>query len=634
MNRIFKWGFSFVFLFCLLTGSVKGQISTEQIFPETTQAYFAITDVQTLKNQWPKTSFGKILNMPGFDTFRQSLQAQVERDWTTRFGLKLRDVLALPSGEVGIGLIANPGQKPGYAMIMDIADKREMVNDFLTKIIKETTAAQNGEARRERLIIGNQTVEATVLVIPPSANYSETRTVYYVQLPSLLIITDQKYLSEIILQRLDGQIAHSILDLPTYQMIMKRCISDRSASDRPHIKFYANPLEAGEAIRALSELSETERNKVSTYSILAKQGFNGIKGVGGIYDMASENFDAVWRIMVYIPEAPTLSLRMLAFENVKGFGLPPWVGTDTATMSQLSINSMELFNNIGPVIDEALETEGAWNDIIVSLEKDENGPQVNLASDLIAHLDNQIIKTTNFDKPLTDKSANFFVAIPLKPSADNGTPNDSIVKNVLHRMFDTDPEFVKTPYKDDVIWTYAPKKKENKKSNSPLRTRINSEPGSPTDTKSDSFQAAFCVLSGYLFIASDSKYLCKTIESTLAGKVKSIQNSTMFHKVMGIIDKDTETTGRFIQGYLYYKDGYELLYNLYRQGKFSESQTFLARFIRALTPTRSMPESPLKIDASTLPPFESFQNLIGEGGYWGRVESNGWFIKGFTLGKE
>ncbi|MDO5581535.1 MAG: hypothetical protein Q4G69_10390 [Planctomycetia bacterium] len=581
-----------------------------------------------------KTTLYQELQRPSFEAFRKSLQTHVEKTWTTRFGMTVRDVLQLPSGEVGFALIAYPGKKPGYTLIMDITDKKNEVNAFMSAIIRDTTATRNGEAKKEMLAIGNQLLESTVLVLPPDENYPTVRTIYYVQLPSLLLVADQKYLMEVLLERLGGQSQQkSLSQTDAYQMIIKRCSSDRALENSPHVKFFVNPLEAGEAVRSLSVLTEQERSKPSPYSILAKQGFDGIKGVGGILDLASEGYESVWRVMAYIPEAPTLSLKMLSFQNVKGFIVPPWMNIDAARTTFLYADVLTAFDNFGPLFDEFLGENGTWNDVLLSLEKDENGLQVNLRNDLFALLENNIAVMTNYNKPVDEKSTRYVASIPIKPGSE------AKVAAILHRMFDADPDFIKEEFNNDVIWNYVPQQKDPNQarpSSSRLRARRGGvlPPDLPARKPAEgSRKTAFCVSSGYLFAGNNAEYLRFVISETAAGNMKSIGAAPLYNKVLAIVDKETEQTGRFLQGYVLNQEGFELNYNLCRQGKLTGSNTVFARCLRALTPKQSKNAEPM-FDGKTLPPFDEFKEKLGPSGYWGRVESNGWFFKGFSMSSE
>lgn len=624
----------FLLTFFVICGTVRAQISTETIFPETTQAYVAVTNTKQMQKQWNKTIYGEMISRPDFDAFRKALQEYTSKNWTSRFGMKLSDVINLASGEVGIGLIAAPGQQPGYVMIMDCAGNEEAVNEFLASVVRDTTATRNGEAGRERFVINNQPVDATVLTLPADSKNSKIRKVFYVQFPNMLITSDQRQLVEVILQRLAGQTQTCLGTVEAYQKTIQRSVSDRQSKDPALIKFFVRPLEAGEAARSMQNLSEEERAKPSTFSILAKQGYNGIKGIGGVCDLAQEGQEVVWRAMAYVPEPPELALKMLAFENRKEFAQPKWITTRVNGSSLVYIHTNELFANFGTLFDEFLETEGAWNKILVELESDENGPKINVEKDLIAWLENDLSLANIYKKPMNDDAARFVLSIPIK---EGGADQ---VQQVLHKMFDTDPEFQKEPFANDIIWIYTPKEKADKNQARSGSARV---PGRsvrrPRSSENDNVAAsgsakgAFGIAYNCLFISSDASILKQTITEAGNASVPSLMSTAEAQNILAQIVKDTEMTGRFLQKINLNVDGAEENYNLYREGKLPQSQTFIGRFLKTLTGDQE-PDPAKKFDGSTLPPFDSIRNDIAPSGAWGRVESNGWFFKGFTTRKQ
>lgn len=635
MRTIEKRILMFLLAFFVICGTVRAQISTETIFPETTQAYVAVTNTKQMQKQWNQTIYGEMLSRPDFDAFRKALQEYTNKNWTSRFGMKLSDVINLASGEVGIGLIASPGQQPGYVMIMDCAGNEEAVNEFLASVVRDTTATRNGEAGRERFVINNQPVDATVLTLPADSKNTKIRKVFYVQFPNMLIISDQRSLVEVILQRLAGQTQTCLGTVEAYQKTIQRSLSDRQSKDQALIKFFVRPLEAGEATRALQNLSEEERAKQSTFSILAKQGFNGIKGIGGVCDLAQEGQEVVWRAMAYVPEPPELALKMLAFENKKEFVQPKWITTRINGSALIYVRTNDLFANFGTLFDEFLETEGAWNKILVELETDENGPKINVEKDLIAWLENNLSTANIYKKPMNDDAARFVLSIPIK---QGGTEQ---VRQVLHKMFDTDPEFQKEKFANDIIWIYTPKQKLDKNQARSGSARVpGRSPRRPRSDESDKGNAApgtakgaFGIAYDCLFISSDADILKQTITESDNAAAVPLMNTAEAQSIMAQIVKDTEMTGRFLQKINLNVDGAEENYNLYRQGKLPQSKTFIGRFLKSLSGDNEQ-DPAKKFDGSTLPPFDTIRNDIAPSGSWGRVESNGWFFKGFTARKQ
>ena len=136
-------------------------------------------------------------------------------------------------------------------------------------------------------------------------------TAWYVAL-QLLIATDQKYLAELLLSKLAGSADPALDSRPEYQAIFARCGQDSSVKEAPQIRFFVNPMLAGEAIRSLVPAEELKGK--SPFAVLSNQGFDGVKGVGGTMDFTDGQYEFVYRVKVYI-EPPTKALRMLSFER-------------------------------------------------------------------------------------------------------------------------------------------------------------------------------------------------------------------------------------------------------------------------------------------------------------------------------
>ncbi|MDO4587632.1 MAG: hypothetical protein Q4C95_10090 [Planctomycetia bacterium] len=629
--KILKMGiFSFFFLILFSGTTIRGQLSTDRIFPEATKGFFAISDVNELEQKWGETQLAQLISDSAFDDFRVSLRTQLENAWTTRFGMKLSDLLTLPSGEIGGGLIALPGRKPGFALVMDITGNQEAVNQFLIKLSRKISSSKKGEVKKERFVIDKKAVDATVFVFPPSDDCPVVRSAYYINLGTILVVCDQQYLAELLLTRLAGKTQNSLCDVPAYLATIERCLENGNETS-PLVRYFICPLEFGEAVRSISNLSQEERNKISPFNALAKQGFSGIQGVGGILNFACDNYETIWQTKVYIPEPSQLSLKMLSFFNVDELSPPIWIDHQASCCSFLTLDVLTFFNNFGPVFDEFLETEGAWNDILDSLEKDKNGPQVNLRTELIAHFGSYFSRMTFFPENARETGGKVVFALDIKPGKDQA------VAETLHRMFDTDPEFKQISFGDDVLWQYVPLKKQRRStrinSNQVPRPNVASQPVSDEETILKN--GVFCVSSGFLFVANDAEYLGQLIKNADEGKIQPITNNEQYQKIKDIIQQNTKEVGHFIEGYSNNSEGIRVNYELYRSGKISEGTLLSSRILRMLLKSPDqLPTEEIDVDPTQLPPFEQIQHHLGIGGYYGTVEEDGFFFKGFSLRKQ
>lgn len=642
--RKLKTGIFLIFFSQLfLTGSTLfAQIKTDRFFPDSTQIYVAVSDVKELAESWRKTQLSETISDPKFDAFRTSLRAQIEESWPNRLGLKISDFADLPSGEIAGGLIAPPGKRPGFAVMMNVSGNSAEVKEFLVRLIRQTTAAKLGEATQEKIVVGSQSVDATVLTFPPDKNHETVRKAYYVALPQILLATDQKYLAEILLRKLAGDTKNLLVDRPEYQAILKRCEDDSATEKESQIRFFVNPLAAGEAIRSLTP-PELLKGR-SPFDILANQGFDGIKGVGGTINFASENFEVVYRTKVYVPEPPVRALKIFAFNNVEKLTPPAWVGENAIRYTTVNLNALTAFNNIGPLFDEFLETEGAWNDILDSLEKDKRGPQVNLRSDLFANFGRNFSSTNAFDPERLDEGEKFVFSLNILEG------KEAAVSEALHRMFDSDPDFKQIDLDGADFWQYAPRQKTEQTSSRHQSTRPTRPSARPTAARLTTAEpgpeaeiikgGVFGVANSCLFVSNDAQYLRAKLQTTANGSSSSIVDSPWHQRAVEILDAETaKTNGLFIQGYGRNVDGLRANYELFRQGKTPEGKTLTSKLVNAIINApdqagNAQKQRLPKIDGSTLPPFDEIVDKIGFNAFFGALEDDGYFYKGFSVRPE
>ncbi len=655
----------FLSLLCFFLTSAtlfaQQQIKLDRYFPDSTQIYVSIADVKTLTEHWRETQLSQTLSDPMFDEFRESLKAQIRKAWPNRLGLDFSDFSKLPTGEIGGGLVAVPGKKPGYAVMMNVDGNASEVNEFLAKLIRQVSESKRGSATKERIVVGAQSVDATVLTFPTDKEHPVARTVYYVALPQILIATDQKYLAELLLRKLAGdKQQNSLYSRPEYQAIFARCAKDAGSEDVPQIRFFANPLLAGEAIRSLAN-SEASKTR-SPFDVLAKQGFDGIKGVGGTIDFSSENYEMVYRVKLYVPQAPTRALRVLAFNNVASLEPPSWVGENATRYTVFNINALTAFNNVGPLFDEFLETEGAWNDVLDSFETDKLGPQVNLRADLFANFGRQLSSTNAFDPEKPDEGEKFVFSLNILEG------KEKTVADALRKMFETDPDFKRVELAGSEFWKYAPGQggaAANSSAKTPTRPSASRPGARPAPTRPQSRAAhavdaaaakikrptaetvpepgretelieggVFGVANGSLFVSNDAQYLQKKL---MEPDDSSITDNPFHQRALNFLAKEPAArNGVFVQGFGRNVDGFRENYELFRQGKTPEGKTLSAKIFNAiLTPAGEKKTREPKFDGSALPPFdESLVEKIGFNFFYGVVEEDGHFIKGICARPE
>ncbi len=105
-----------------------------------------------------------------------------------------------------------------------------------------------------------------------------------------------------------------------------------------------------------------------------------------------------------------------------------------ASYTTLYWDMLKAFDNFGPLFDGFLEQEGIWKDVVESMEKDPDGPQINIRSEFFSLLGQRVTSIVDPQLPATPDSARYLIAFEI---AD---PNN--LKRVLEAMkkaFANDP---------------------------------------------------------------------------------------------------------------------------------------------------------------------------------------------------
>ena len=200
----------------------------------------------------------------------------------------------------------------------------------------------------------------------------------------------------------------------------------------PQIRWFIHPLGYAEAARAATPEGQRRKGK-SILEVMRNQGVAAIQGVGGFVDFAAEDYEMVHRTAVYAPPGKPYekAMKMLVLPNEDDFAPQPWVPRDIATYTTLYFDILNAFDNFGSLFDELFGQgeKGVWEDVLESLEKDPNGPQIDLREDLIEHLGQRVCVLTDYQLPITTTSERLLFAIEAKDPKAVAAAIEKLMKN-------------------------------------------------------------------------------------------------------------------------------------------------------------------------------------------------------------
>ena len=648
-------------MLCVSVPAVSAQVAAETIFPDTTKGFVVIGSLKDLADRWKQTQFGQLMQDPIMDSFKEDLGRQLDEGMANRFGLTLDGIEKLPSGELAVGMIAIPGKMPGFVFTMDVTDRLKETENYLERLTKKLVDA--GTKQSEETFEGCKMnvftfpgrEEAARAVPPPRVGprgvvrpvenqASPERKVYYIIHEDHLLVSDQSHLLKLICDRMETPGKDSLSSVEDYQFVKQRCDDDLPPDSPVLIRWYIEPLHYGESMRSLLQAPAVDRrkNKPSVFTVLKEQGFDAIRGVGGVVGIKCEDKEVVSRTFIYAKKPFRLAMQMLAVPDGTDFTSPDWIPADIARSTQLYLDPITIFDNIGPLFDAWIDEPGVWEDIIEGLKVEPKGPQIDIRNELFVHLGQRAIGMTRYTLPITTTSESIVFAIKLQPDKDKE------VAKALEKLFIKDSDMERKEYKSHVLWIRKPPEDAIKPFAPPTGPPIGGKQAPPQQQRRAINNAAAepqplfpngaftATKEGYLFIGTNGECLVDILDR-LDTKGTTIKDEEEFKDVelvfadFGITDKP-----RFLQFFARTDETLRPTYEMIRQGKLAQSQAVFAQVINALfgPADEAEPARTKTFDGSNLPEFDKIRHHFGPTGFYGVSEDDGFFFKGFLLEKK
>ncbi|MBN2579902.1 MAG: hypothetical protein JXB10_13015 [Pirellulales bacterium] len=647
----------------------------EYYLPSTSQGFLAISQVEVLIEHYDRTELGKLTSDPVMEPFTQDLRRQFENRWSgvhQRLGLTLQDLRDLAGGEVSVALI-KPDEDPlkevnrdadspiedndcsAMALLVDATGKTDVVRkkiEELKKFFKEEGATQ------QEITVEKTPVLQFTLPIPeaernasaspfggsaPPAGQNASdagessgpkpkRTLYFL-VGDLFGAADDVEVVRGILARIGGREGDALADVPGYQKVVARCRADFDGD--PQIRWFMNPVGYASAMRAATPKEKRRKGK-SLLEVLRNQGFTGVKGIGGFASFSAEGFDLIHRTAVYAPRPYEKSMKMLDFFNREDFAPQPWVPRDIATYTTFYFDVLNAFDNFDSLFDELYGggDRGLWQKTLRDLKEDPNGPQIDLREELIKLINQRVTILTDYHTPIELNSERILVALEVSDEkaaaraidkamrGDRGTKLQEINGLQIWEIVDEEvDEFMPPPEVD--LGNGVPRLTPE----TPKTKLLAREEGPPPLFP----HAAITVTKGHLFIASHPDFLLKILQPRESREL--LINDLDYQMVADQIAW-LKPEKACLHVYSRTDEEYRPTYELVRQNKMPESENMLARLLNSLFGEgKNDGKRQAKLDGSKLPEYDVVRRYLRPAGMQVTAEKDGWFLKGFTLGK-
>lgn len=604
------------------------------ILPDSTQGMVAVDDLPQLLERWTRTSLAELQHDEAMQPFLNSQREAIEERLATaglRTGLRLADIRDAVSGELVLAWMRFDDRQRPYSVAM-LADTRGRDAQRQAMVTKVDEALRGRDATVSTVQLSGQQV--TQYTLPQKRGQLIVERLLVSTLDGRLIISDRPETMQTLIVAARQGMPDGLAAAADYRGVfseLEDSSADAAAPAEAMLQWFARPI--GMAMIARDAAGVDRGRQVDVLKLLRNQGFDAIQAAGGRIQIATENHDLLHRSFILAP--PTVSgperykeaARMLAFPNGPMGDPPGWVLPSVATFFQAHWKMEEAFWAAETLVDEAFG-EKIFRKVIEDIRDDEEGPQIDLANDVVANFDdNLLILTDNrIDEGKTSERA--LGAIRLK--------NPAVVAKAINGAMEGDPDVYQVDYDAHLIWEIRPGEAAAPGFEVDGFPDFGfDEPEPPAEEEAEPLleKWALTVYGNHLLVASHAELLVEIIEHEKQGG-ETLASAPEFQRVREAINAlggETRAMERIVRTDLAWRVKYELL----RQEKFLESDSMLATLLRRArerTETAA-PADPLKIQTNQLPPFAEIRHHLQPGGGFTRTEENGWSSTHFLLRK-
>ncbi len=627
---------------CLLTASTAiAAPSAASIVPANTVGFVSIENTPDFLDRWDRTQIGRLSQDPTMRPFVEQIERRINGQFggvEKRLGVTLEDFRAAASGEAALAVIESDDEKqPGRVVaLIDATGRDAQADALLAKIDARLT--ERGATKREK---GGLTVYN--LPAEPK-NKLPARTAAVFKEAGLVVAVEGERLGLGMLERIKAGSADASLEsIAAYQETQQRA-RRAAAGGSTSLAWFIAPFEYEAAMRepvAKGDLPEGE----DTLAILAEQGFSAIKGIGGLIAVAATpDRDFVHHTFVYAPPKPgtegkpaaekyDLAMRMLDLPNNNAplsADKPPvedWAPRQVASYKTLHLDLQNAFKHLDTLFN-AFTYDGAFETTITAWEKDYYGPKVRVRDEVVPYLGKRVVVMTDYTLPITPECERYLIAIDVT--------DEAALRDPVNRWLKNEPGAIRQDLQGVEYWELGAEDEGLELDDiDPLAPLDEPAPARGDRPERVLRRAAVCLHQGRLVMASDADFLRQALFGVSPGE--SLANSSDLRETVAAL-KEIAPGERCAWTFARNDEAFRPTYELIREGKMPESQTFFGRLLNRMLTSEEDREvdalRPQKVDGSRLPSFELARRYFGPSARSVRSEDDGWLVSGVVLSKD
>ncbi|SMP51365.1 hypothetical protein SAMN06265222_103263 [Neorhodopirellula lusitana] len=415
-----------------------GYLSAIKIMPADAAGVVMVPDMPGLCEAWQKTTLHALGNDASMQPLMEASLGAEGGLWSQvgdKVGVRPKDLYEIGSGEVVLAWLPfeNDRRQPScLCVVADIRGKVDAASNVLDRI--DADLKKNGATRADVDHRGQ-----VVRVYQPKTRPGQLKIeeVVIALTGERVIAADrQSVVTELLDAISDGGRESSLAKDEVYQSVIKQ-VAERTEIQTPgtNLDWFVRPLAMGRIIRDVAKVDRG--NKVKILNLLEDQGFDAIKAMGGTVIVAQEDFDLLHRGYIYAPPVTNkpdryrLAARILQFPNGDLYNLPGWIPASTASVTQVNWKLESAFWAIESLVDEAFNDQ-IFRPTIDGIREDEEGPQIDIAKNVLPNLGEHLVLLTDNTSPVTVDSERVLVAIEIR--------DEEAIRAAVEKAMEVEPD--------------------------------------------------------------------------------------------------------------------------------------------------------------------------------------------------
>jgi len=613
--------------------------ASEKIFPATTRGWVSISHGPEFRERFDRSQYGLLLKDPSMKPFIESVRKEIEASnggRLGRLGLTLDDLLEVAGGEYALGAVESSTGKLATVVLVDTTGHEAEARGLIEKM-NQRMVEQKGTK-----IAANGGDPLTVYQLPASENSGRSgdQRVAFALAGNALVVGDDPALLTQVIGTLGQGRGDCVGSLPAFGAVMGRC-QNQVPTTAAAVRWYVDPLPLAKAYQVTNPPRE-KRKGPDYVAILGRQGFDAVKGAGGVVVFDDGGHAMRHHTMVYAPplagrqpdsaERFDLAARMLQFPNVEDIGPQPWVPRDVSGWTSLQFDLKNAFVTVESLVDDIVGEKGVYDDVIASVKEDPDGPQIDLEKDLVGCLGNRMTLVTDHATPIGEDSERLLIAV-------EAVDPERVAATVAKSM-SIDPDMAKIEVQGNVAWELI----DRSMAIPQLEVELPGVAVPQADHDDDAHRrraklrdreekllphSVVTVAQGHLFVASHRDILERVLATQ--GGVESLGSTVDYAQVAAELNRLLPGKAA-MRSFSREDEAIRPAYEMLRQGSMPKSKSLTGQVLNGiLGDGKPGTVRTQRLDGSTLPDFEMVRRYFGTVGVGMQSLPEGWYVTGISL---